>query len=52
MIAVKTATLLAGRYDWTTELRSLPGQAGSWFRLTTGPWQGYWLRASDVVYLD
>jgi hypothetical protein len=35
----------------TTELRALPGQSGLWFRITSGTWNGYWLRASNVVVL-
>ena len=33
------------------ELRALPGQTGLWFRMTSGTWKGYWLRASSVVTL-
>ena len=35
----------------TTQLAELPGQTGLWFRVTSGSWNGYWLRASDVVKL-
>ena len=34
-----------------TELRAHAGPAGQWFRMTSGPWKGYWLRASTVVSL-
>jgi hypothetical protein len=33
------------------ELRALPGQTGLWFRMTSGPWKGHWLRASTFVTL-
>jgi hypothetical protein len=51
MTAAKTATV-TGRLADSTELAAISGQAGLWFRMTSGNWQGYWLRASDVVYLD
>ncbi|HYN65070.1 MAG TPA: Ig-like domain-containing protein, partial [Candidatus Limnocylindrales bacterium] len=51
MIAAKTATV-AWRVNSATELATIAGQAGTWFHMTTGYWNGYWLRASDVVYLD
>jgi hypothetical protein len=45
-------TLTVGYRDAsTTELAELPGQSGQWFRITSGSWNGYWLRASDVVKL-
>jgi hypothetical protein len=51
MVAAKTATV-AGGIDQATELAIIHGQTGSWFQMTSGSWSGYWLRASDVVYLD
>jgi hypothetical protein len=51
MTAAKTVTV-TGRLADSTELAAINGQAGLWFRMTSGNWQGYWLRASDVVYLD
>jgi hypothetical protein len=39
------------RENLTTELSELPGQTGLWFRVTSGSWSGYWLRASSVVKL-
>jgi hypothetical protein len=51
MTAAKTATV-TGRLADTTELAVISGQAGLWFRMASGNWKGYWLRASDVVYLD
>ncbi|HET6819091.1 MAG TPA: Ig-like domain-containing protein [Candidatus Limnocylindria bacterium] len=52
MTSFKTMTLTAGRLADASELRSLPGQAGLWFHMTSGNWSGRWLRASDVVYLE
>jgi hypothetical protein len=52
MTSFKTMTLTAGRLADASELRSLPGQAGLWFHMTSGIWSGRWLRASDVVYLE
>jgi hypothetical protein len=51
MTAAKTVTV-TGRVADTTQLAAISGQAGRWFRMTSGNWKGYWLRASDVVYLD
>jgi len=50
MTGSKTATVPYRTAD-TTELSALPGQTGWWYRVTTGKWMGYWLRASDVVRL-
>jgi hypothetical protein len=41
---------------WSTEyaasaLEHVTNQSGTWFRITTGPLAGYWLRSSDVVLL-
>ena len=52
MTAYKTMTLSVGRLADASELRSLPGQTGLWFHMTSGNWSGRWLRASDVVYLE
>jgi hypothetical protein len=51
MTAHKTVTVM-GRLADTTELAIIANQAGSWFRMSSGNWNGYWLRASDVVYLN
>jgi hypothetical protein len=50
MTTSKTVTV-GYRRDSTTELRALPGQTGLWFRITSGAWTGYWMRASAVVRL-
>jgi hypothetical protein len=52
MTSYKTVTLATGRVPEASELRSLPGQTGLWFHMTSGDWKGRWLRASDVVFLD
>jgi hypothetical protein len=31
--------------------RTLSNQSGTWFYVSSGIWAGYWVRASDVVYL-
>ena len=50
MTAAKTTTVTY-REASTTSVQELPGQTGMWFRVTSGSWTGYWLRASDVVKL-
>ena len=50
MTGTRTSTGLY-REGNAAELRALPGQTGQWFRMTSGPWKGYWLRASTVVTL-
>jgi hypothetical protein len=50
MTATRTATGVY-REGNAAELRALPGQTGLWFRMTSGTWKGYWLRASNVVTL-
>jgi hypothetical protein len=47
----KHSTLAAPTTATTSLRRTLPGQAGVWFRMTSGPWKGYWLRESDAVSL-
>jgi hypothetical protein len=51
MTGYKTTTLPTGRLATASELRSLPGQTGLWFHMSSGAWKGRWLRASDVVFL-
>ena len=50
MLAARQSTG-AYREGNAAELRTLPGQTGLWFRMTSGTWKGYWLRASNVVTL-
>jgi hypothetical protein len=51
MTDAKTATV-SGSLAQASGLRAIAGQTGRWFQVTSGRWDGYWLRASDVVYLD
>jgi hypothetical protein len=50
MTGTRTSTGFYREGD-AAELRALPGQTGLWFRMTSGTWNGYWLRASTVVVL-
>jgi spore germination protein YaaH len=52
MTAQKTYTLGSDSGATTSTRRSLPNQSGTWFYVTSGVWAGYWLRASDVLYLS
>ena len=52
MLAYTTATLGGSHAEAASDLRTLAGQTGQWFHMTSGPWKGCWLRASDVVRLD
>jgi thermitase len=49
--ATRTYSLGSNSGASTSALRSLPNQPGQWFYVTNGVWAGYWLPASDVVYL-
>jgi hypothetical protein len=49
--AARTYTLGANSGAATGALRRLPGQPGQWFAVLNGVWAGYWLPASQVVYL-
>ncbi|HEX5578480.1 MAG TPA: Ig-like domain-containing protein, partial [Candidatus Limnocylindria bacterium] len=51
MTGTHTSTAFGNREGDAAEVRALPGQTGMWFRMTSGAWKGYWLRASSVVYL-
>jgi hypothetical protein len=50
MTAQKTATLSRAVGAQAAKLRAFPNQAGGWFKIVSGTWSGYWLRASDVVF--
>jgi len=52
MTAGKTATFAGTVSASTTSLELVPNQGGSWFRVVSGPFDGYWLRASDVVFVE
>jgi hypothetical protein len=49
--ASRHATLSSAATVMTSLRRTIPGQAGAWFRVTSGTWKGYWLRESDAVML-
>jgi spore germination protein YaaH len=51
MTAQKTYTLLKDSGAPTTVRRTLTNQSGTWFYVSSGVWAGYWVRASDVVFL-
>ncbi len=47
----KHGTLAAASTVATSLRRTIAGQAGTWFYVTSGTWKGYWLRESDAVSL-
>ena len=49
--ATKTYTLSGNSSASTSSRSALTNQSGSFYSVTTGVWAGYWMRASDVVYL-
>jgi hypothetical protein len=49
--AVKTFTLGANSSASTSKRSAVANQSGTFYYVTTGVWAGYWMRASDVVYL-
>ncbi|MBA3688565.1 MAG: SH3 domain-containing protein [Chloroflexi bacterium] len=51
MTAERTYTLSKDSSAATSVRRTLTNQSGTWFLVTSGVWAGYWVRASDVVYL-
>jgi len=51
MTAQKTYTLVRDSGAPTSARSTISGQSGSWFYVTVGVWAGYWVRASDVVFL-
>jgi spore germination protein YaaH len=51
MTAEKTYTLSKDSGAPTTLRRTLTNQSGTWFYVSSGIWAGYWVRASDVVFL-
>src|SRR5207244_11094840 len=52
MTAETTSTLAADSPAPTSMRKALTNQSGTWFYVTSGVWAGYWLRASDVLYLS
>jgi hypothetical protein len=49
--AEQTATLGVATTVGTRVGRSLPGQKGRWFHVTSGAWAGYWVRESSAAHL-
>lgn len=51
MTAQKSYTLTGDSSAYTSRRQSITNQSGTWFYVSSGVWAGYWLRASDVVFL-
>jgi len=51
MTAQKSYTLGKDSSASTSLRQTITNQSGTWFYVTNGVWAGYWLRASDVLYL-
>jgi spore germination protein YaaH len=51
MIALKSYTLGSNSSAYTSSRKTIVNQSGTWFYVSSGVWAGYWVRASDVVYL-
>jgi uncharacterized protein YraI len=51
MTAQKSYSLGWDSSAYTSKRSTLSNQAGTWFYVSSGVWAGYWLRASDVLYL-
>jgi hypothetical protein len=51
MTAQKSYTLGKDSSASTSVRQTITNQAGTWFYVVNGVWAGYWLRASDVLYL-
>ena len=52
MTAQKTAFKWSRTTASVSALETVPNQPGLWFMVESGTWSGYWMRASDVVYLE
>ena len=52
LTAQKTFTLGGNSTALTTQRSTLTKQFGTWFRVSSGVWAGYWLRSSDVIFLS
>jgi hypothetical protein len=48
----KTARTSRSSTASVSALQTVANQPGLWFMVESGTWSGYWLRASDVVYLE
>ena len=51
MIAQKSFTLGSDSSAYTSKRSTLSNQSGTWYSVSSGVWSGYWVRASDVVFL-
>jgi hypothetical protein len=51
MTAQKSYTLLYDSWANTSIRTTITNQSGTWYYIVNGVWAGYWLRASDVLYL-
>jgi hypothetical protein len=51
MTAVKSYTLPNDQNANTSQRKTIANQSGTWYYVVNGVWAGYWLRASDVLYL-
>ena len=51
LTAVKSYTLPNDQNATTSVRKTISNQSGTWFYIVNGVWAGYWMRASDVLYL-
>jgi hypothetical protein len=51
VIGSKPHTLAHSSWSFTTQKIQIPNQAGNWFYVTAGVWEGYWLPESAAVAL-
>ena len=51
VIASKSYTLAADSMAPTTEKSTIPNQAGNWYYITAGVWDGYWIQETAGTYL-
>jgi len=51
LTALKSYTLASNSAAYTSSRKAIANQSGTWYYVTSGVWAGYWVRASDVVYL-
>ena len=49
--ASKTATLGASSRTWTVQRSTIPNQPGTWYSVTAGLWDGYWIPQSAATTL-
>ena len=52
MTAQKSYTLTKDSGAPTTTRSTITNQSGTWFYVSGGVWSGYWVRASDVIFLN